>query len=138
MTALEDLTAGASVRGLLASGVAKVESVQWIDEQPSRPSSVTAKNAKYGFSPLISFGRAEPVAVAKRGPPVVVVMEVEEFERLKALDASAKAPAAERRANEGRSPKSGHRMAAEEETVPLAVKRTYDCHGIGVYLGIVG
>ncbi len=33
MTALEDLTAGASVRGLLASGVATVESVQWIGEQ---------------------------------------------------------------------------------------------------------
>ena len=34
---------------------------------------------------MISFGRAEPVAVAKRGPPVVVVMAVGEFERLKAL-----------------------------------------------------
>ncbi len=30
MTALENLTAGASVRGLLASGAATVESVQWI------------------------------------------------------------------------------------------------------------
>ncbi len=33
MTALEDLTAGANVRGLLASGAATVESVQWISEQ---------------------------------------------------------------------------------------------------------
>ncbi len=33
MTALEDLTAGVSVRGLQASGVATVESVQWIGEQ---------------------------------------------------------------------------------------------------------
>ncbi len=33
MTALADLTAGASVRGLLASGFATVESVQWIGEQ---------------------------------------------------------------------------------------------------------
>ena len=33
MTALENLTAGASVRALLASGVATVESVQWIGEQ---------------------------------------------------------------------------------------------------------
>ncbi len=32
MTALEDLTAGASVRGLTASGAAMVESVQWIGE----------------------------------------------------------------------------------------------------------
>ena len=33
LTALVDLTAGASVRGLLASGVVRVESVQWIDQQ---------------------------------------------------------------------------------------------------------
>ena len=33
MTALEDLTSGASVRGLTASGAATVESVQWIGEQ---------------------------------------------------------------------------------------------------------
>ena len=36
---------------------------------------------------MISFGRAEPVAVANRGRPVVVVMAVEEFERLKAIEA---------------------------------------------------
>ena len=35
------------------------------------------------------LARAEPVAVAKHGRPVVVVMAVEEFERLKALDAPA-------------------------------------------------
>ena len=33
MTALKDLTAGASVRGLLVSGVVRVDSVQWISEQ---------------------------------------------------------------------------------------------------------
>ena len=33
MTALKDLTAGASVRGLTASGVATVESDQWIGQQ---------------------------------------------------------------------------------------------------------
>ncbi len=33
MTALEDLTAGASVRGLTASGFATVESVQRIGQQ---------------------------------------------------------------------------------------------------------
>lgn len=48
------------------------------------------KNAKIWLRLMISFGRAEPVAVAKRGRPVVVVMAVEEFERLKALDAPAK------------------------------------------------
>ncbi len=33
LTVLEDLTAGASVRGITVSGVARVESVQWISEQ---------------------------------------------------------------------------------------------------------
>ncbi len=33
MTTLENLTAGASVRGLTASGFATVESVQWIGQQ---------------------------------------------------------------------------------------------------------
>jgi prevent-host-death family protein len=48
--------------------------------------TLTAKDAKYGFGRLIDLARAEPVAVAKHGRPVVVVMAVEEFERLKALD----------------------------------------------------
>ena len=100
MTALEDLTAGASVRGLLASGVTTVESVRWISQQAVKAIYATAKNAKIRLRPMISVGRAEPVAVAKRGRPVVVVMAVEEFERPKAPDASAKARAAERRAKE--------------------------------------
>ena len=54
---------------------------------------MTAKDAKYGFGRLIDIVRAEPVAVAKYGRPVVVVMAVEEFERLKVLDAPAIAPA---------------------------------------------
>jgi len=49
--------------------------------------TLTAKDAKYGFGRLIDLARAAPVAVAKHGRPVVVVMAVEEFERLKALDA---------------------------------------------------
>jgi len=32
------------------------------------------------------LARAEPVAVAKHGRPVVVVMAIEEYEQLKALD----------------------------------------------------
>ena len=47
---------------------------------------LTAKDAKYGFGRLIDLARAEPVAVAKHGRPVVVVLAVEEYERLKALD----------------------------------------------------
>ena len=100
MTALENLTAGASVRGLTASGAATVDSVQWIGKQVVKVVFCDGKERQIWLRPMISFGRAEPVAVAKRGRPVVVVMAVEEFERLKTLDALAKAPAAERRAKE--------------------------------------
>lgn len=48
--------------------------------------TLSAKDAKYGFGRLIDLARAEPVAVAKHGRPVVVGMAVEEYERLKALD----------------------------------------------------
>ena len=41
-----------------------------------------ATNAKYGFGRLIDLARAEPVTMAKHGRPFVVVMAVEEFERL--------------------------------------------------------
>lgn len=47
---------------------------------------LSAKDAKYGFGRFIDLARAEPVAVAKHGRPVVVVMAVEEYELLKALD----------------------------------------------------
>jgi prevent-host-death family protein len=45
---------------------------------------LSAKEAKYGFGRLIDLARAAPVAVLKHGRPVVVVMAVEEFERLNA------------------------------------------------------
>jgi prevent-host-death family protein len=48
--------------------------------------TLSAKDAKYGFGRLIDLARASPVAVAKHGRPVVVVVAVEEFERLRALD----------------------------------------------------
>lgn len=44
---------------------------------------LSAKEAKDGFGRLIDLARAEPVTVAKHGRPVVVVMAVEEFDRLK-------------------------------------------------------
>ena len=96
MTTLENLTAGASVWGLLASSAAMVESVQCIGSRPSKSSSTTATDAKCGFGRLIDLARAEPVAVAKHGRPVVVVMVGEEFERLKALDAPATATEAKK------------------------------------------
>jgi prevent-host-death family protein len=48
--------------------------------------TLSAKDAKYGFGRLIDLARAEPVAVAKHGRPVVV-LAIEEYERLKALEA---------------------------------------------------
>ena len=54
---------------------------------------MSARDAKYGFGRLIDLARAEPVTVAKHGRPVIVVVAVEEFERLKALDASRILPA---------------------------------------------
>jgi prevent-host-death family protein len=48
--------------------------------------TLSAKDAKYGFGRLIDMARAEPVAVAKHGRPVVVVMAVEEYERLRVFE----------------------------------------------------
>ena len=50
--------------------------------------TLSAKDAKYGFGRLIDLARAAPVTVAKYGRPVVVVLAVEEYERLKSFDAS--------------------------------------------------
>ena len=58
---------------------------------------LSAKDAKYGFGRLIDLARAKPVAVAKHGRPVVVVLSVEEYERLKALDTPKKPPAKQER-----------------------------------------
>lgn len=58
--------------------------------------SLSAKDAKYGFGRLIDLARSEPVVVEKHGRPVVVVMAVEEYERLLGLakdKRSAAAPA---------------------------------------------
>ena len=52
--------------------------------------TLTAKDAKYGFGRLIDLARAEPVAIAKHGRPVVVVMSVEEHERLNRIGQKAK------------------------------------------------
>jgi len=48
--------------------------------------TLSAKEAKYEFGKLIDLARAAPVTVAKHGRPVVVVISVEEYERLSAVD----------------------------------------------------
>ena len=62
--------------------------------------TLSAKDAKYGFGRLIDLARAGPVAVAKHGRPVVVVLAVEEYERLKSLDMPVLTPVSEREADE--------------------------------------
>ncbi len=46
----------------------------------------SARDAKYNFGRLIDIARAEPVVIEKHGRAVVVVLSVEEYERLKELD----------------------------------------------------
>lgn len=43
---------------------------------------ISAREAKNGFGRLIDMARAQPVAVQKHGRPVVVVVAIEEYERL--------------------------------------------------------
>lgn len=53
--------------------------------------TLSAKDAKYNFGRLIDSARAEPITVEKHGRAVVVVLAVEEYERLKAIE-TRKAP----------------------------------------------
>lgn len=47
--------------------------------------SMSAKDAKNAFGRLIDLARAEPVTVEKHGRAVVVVVSVEEYERLRSI-----------------------------------------------------
>lgn len=47
--------------------------------------TMSAKDAKNSFGLLLDYARAEPVQVEKHGRPVVVVISVEEFRRLKGV-----------------------------------------------------
>ncbi|MGQ9371723.1 type II toxin-antitoxin system Phd/YefM family antitoxin [Azospirillum sp. ST 5-10] len=46
--------------------------------------TLSAREAKYNFGRLIDTAWAEPVMVEEYGRPVVLVLSVEEYERLKA------------------------------------------------------
>ncbi len=52
----------------------------------------TSADAKNNFGELIDLARAAPVAITKYDRTVVVVMAVEEYERMKELDQTAAAP----------------------------------------------
>ena len=47
---------------------------------------MSAKDAKNGFGLLLDTARAEPVTVEKHGRAVVVVLSVEEYERLRNME----------------------------------------------------
>lgn len=47
-----------------------------------RMKALSAREAKYNFGRLIDTARAEPVVIEKHGRPVVVVLAVEEYEKL--------------------------------------------------------
>ena len=48
--------------------------------------TLSARDARYNFGRLIDMARSEPVTVEKHGRAVVVVLAVEEYERLKAIE----------------------------------------------------
>ena len=50
--------------------------------------TMSAKDAKYRFGHLIDTARAEPVLIEKHGRGVVVVVAVEEYDRLSLLESS--------------------------------------------------
>ncbi len=58
-----------------------------IDSGRQTMRTISAKEAKYHFGKLIDIARAEAVTVEKHGRAVVVVLAVEEYERLKAIEA---------------------------------------------------
>ena len=51
--------------------------------------AMPAREAKHQFGRMVDTARAEPVVIEKHGRPVVVVVAVEEFERLKTIEARA-------------------------------------------------
>lgn len=51
---------------------------------------MAARDAKNSFGRLIDTARAEPVAIEKYGRTVVVVIAIEEYNRLTALQENAK------------------------------------------------
>ena len=60
--------------------------------------SMSAKDAKNGFGLLLDTARAEPVTIEKHGRAVVVVLSVEEYDRLRS--AAGKRPGPHNRDND--------------------------------------
>ena len=63
--------------------------------------TMSAKDAKNSFGLLLDQARAEPVQVEKYGRPVVVVMSVEEFEKLSSARTKGRQVSERQRPEEG-------------------------------------
>ncbi|MGB8900428.1 MAG: type II toxin-antitoxin system Phd/YefM family antitoxin [Methylocella sp.] len=74
---------GAKARETEVDKKAKMAKNDVDSDEGNTMQSMSAKDAKYGFGRLIDLARSEPVVVNKHGRPVVVVLAVEEFERLR-------------------------------------------------------
>jgi prevent-host-death family protein len=62
--------------------MAKIAIMDTID-RGSFMKTMSARDAKNAFGLLMDTARAEPVAIEKHGRRVVVVLSIEEFERMK-------------------------------------------------------
>lgn len=60
----------------------------------------TSADAKNKFGELIDLARAAPVAITKYDRPVVVIMAIEEYERIKGTDFSTGTTKIARRARQ--------------------------------------
>lgn len=58
--------------------------------------SIAAREAKNGFGQLIDLARQAPVTIEKHGRPVVVVLSIEEFERLMSKNRTSRKSVEER------------------------------------------
>ena len=71
--------------------IAILSTVAQIAETGVVMKTMSAKDAKNGFGRLIDTAIAEPVTIEKHGRGVVVVMSIEEYERLRAQSARTSA-----------------------------------------------
>lgn len=78
---------------------------------------MSARDAKNGFGRLIDLARAEPVAIEKYGRSVVVVVAVEEFERLSGKTGAKLA------ASRPEEPSGGRKLASTQKRSPKPSKK---------------
>lgn len=74
--------------------ISAILATNWKNEQlRGNMQTLSSRDAKYNFGRLIDTARAEPVTVEKHGRAVVVVLAVEEYERLKTIESEQRTKA---------------------------------------------